>query len=123
MNIVLWIIQSALAMAFLMAGAMKALASRDVLREKIGDWVDEFSSATLKTIGILELLGAFGLILPMVLDIYPVLTSFAAFGLSLSMVGAILVHIKRKEHNKAIFNVILMVLGLSVALGRLMIQS
>lgn len=121
MNIALWIIQSALAMSFLMAGGMKAFASKDLLREKIGDWVDQYSSAALKSIGILELLGAFGLILPGVFDLYPVLTPVAALGLSLTMVGAIRVHVKRKENDKMTFNVILMVLALSVALGRFMI--
>lgn len=123
MNIVLWIIQSVLAIAFLMAGAMKAFASKDVLREKIGDWVDQYSSAALKSIGTLELLGALGLILPGVFNLYPILTPLAALGLSLTMVGAIRVHLKRKENDKMIFNVILMVLALSVAAGRFMIQS
>ena len=121
MNITLWIIQSALAIAFFMAGAMKAFASKDVLREKIGDWVDQYSSAALKSIGTLELLGALGLILPGVFDLYPILTPLAALGLSFTMVGAIRVHLKRKENDKMIFNVILMVLALSVAVGRFMI--
>jgi len=123
MNITLWIIQSALAIAFFMAGAMKAFASKDVLREKIGDWVDQYSSAALKSIGTLELLGALGLILPGVFDLYPILTPLAALGLSFTMVGAIQVHLKRKEIDKMKFNAILMILALSVAAGRFMIQS
>ena len=63
MNTALWIVQALLAIAFLMAGAMKTFQPKEKLAEKMG-WVEDFSQGQIRTIGILEILGALGLILP-----------------------------------------------------------
>ncbi len=119
MNTILWIIQGILAAMFLMAGMMKVAQSKDALREKVGGWVDDFKDGQIKLIGFLEILGALGLILPMLLDILPLLTSVAAIGLILTMVGAARVHLKRKEMKNVIMNVMLLILAAIVAYGRL----
>ena len=51
-------------------------------------WAQDFSQGTVRLIGLVEILGAAGLVLPMMLDIYPWLTHFAAAGLALLMIGA-----------------------------------
>ena len=61
------------------------------------DWVDDFSDGQVKGIGVLELLGALGLVLPWALGIAKVLTPVAAVGLALVMVGAVVTHVRRKE--------------------------
>lgn len=96
MSIALWIVQSLAAIVFLMAGVMKATQPKEKLAEtERMAWVERFSSGQLRTIGILEILGAIGLILPALTGILPWLTPVAAIGLALIMVGAIITHVRR----------------------------
>ena len=119
MNVILWIVQGLLALMFLMAGAMKVSKPKKVLREKLGDWVDQYSDLSLKLIGLAELLGAIGLILPMAMGFLPILTPLAAIGLAMTMVGAMKVHYDRKEKSKVTTNIVLMLLAVFVVFGRL----
>ncbi len=120
MNIALWIVQILLAIAFLMAGFMKATQSKESLIEKTEKmaWVEDFSPGTIKYIGILEILGAIGLVLPAVTGILPMLTPLAAAGLALTMVGAAVVHIRRKEYSGLVGNLVLFLMAAFVAYGR-----
>jgi len=119
MNLTIWIIQGLLATAFLMAGIMKLIMPKNNLKEKIGGWVDEYKESQIKLIGLVEVVGAFGLVLPMLLHVIPILTPIAAFGLVLTMVGAAQTHFKRKE--SIMSNIVLLVLGILVIIGRLFI--
>ena len=83
MNRVLWIAQGVLALVFLFAGGMKLITPVDVLAAQ-GPFPGEF----VRFIGVCEVLGAFGLILPMLLTIRPALTALAALGLVVIMAGA-----------------------------------
>ena len=62
--------------------------------------------------------GAIGLIVPPLVHILPVLTPLAALGLAVVMVGAIVVHGRRKEYPNVAVNVVLLGLALFVAWGR-----
>tara|TARA_R110002074_G_scaffold213250_1_gene382888 strand:+ start:168 stop:503 length:336 start_codon:yes stop_codon:yes gene_type:complete len=104
---------------FLMAGAMKLSKSKKELREKLGGWVDQYTDISIKLIGLAELLGAVGLILPMAIGVLPILTPLAAIGLAMTMVGAMKVHYERKEKSKVITNIVLMLLAVFVVIGRL----
>jgi putative oxidoreductase len=117
MNTIIWIIQVVLSIAFLIAGFIKLIMPKDRLREKIGVWVDDFSDSRLKLIGFLEVLGAFGLILPMTFNILPFLTPLAACGILFAMMGAVNLHMKRKE--SVVTNVVLLLLAALVIEGRL----
>lgn len=119
MNVILWIVQGLLALMFLMAGAMKLSKPKKDLREKLGDWVDQYSDLSIKLIGLAELLGAIGLILPIAIGFFPLLTPLAAIGLAMTMVGAMKVHYERKEKSKVITNIVLMLLAVFVVIGRL----
>ncbi len=121
MNITIWIIQGLLSAAFLMAGMMKLVISKNKVKDKVGEWVNDFRVSQIKLIGLAEVLGAIGLILPMLLHIIPVLTPIAAFGLVITMIVAARTHLKRKE---SIFsNIVLLLLGVLVIIGRLFISS
>lgn len=96
MNIALWIIAGILAFAFAGAGVMKMTASTDDLFEKM-PWVEDFSAQQVRAIGGVEVLGAIGLILPPLVDILPLLAPVAATGLTLTMIGAAVVHLRRGE--------------------------
>jgi DoxX-like family len=50
----------------------------------------------IKVVGLLEVLGAFGLILPALLNIYPVLSAISALCLSLTMIVAGRINYKLK---------------------------
>lgn len=118
MIIALWIVQGLLAAAFLMAGGMKLMQPKEKLAENMG-WVEDFSANTIKGIGLLEVLGAIGLILPWALTIFPILTGLAAVGLVLAMIGAAITHLRRGETQMLVPNVVLGLLAAFVAYGRL----
>ncbi len=117
MNTALWIAQGLLAAAFLMAGMMKVVKSKDELAERMA-WVEGFSEPMIKVIGGLEVLGAIGLILPGVTGIAPVLVPLSAVGLALTMVGAFIVSIRSGETREAVMNVALFAMSVFVAWGR-----
>lgn len=118
MNIALWIVQGLLAVAFLMAGGMKMAQPKEKLAQNMA-WVEDFSQNAVRTIGLLEVLGAIGLILPLALKIWPVLTGVAAIGLVLTMIGAAITHARRGEMPMLVPNIVLGALAAFVAVGRL----
>ena len=117
-NIVLWIIASLLAAAFLAAGLMKLSQPKEKLVTSGMGWAADFSAGTIKTLGGLEVLAAVGLILPAALNIAPVLVPLAALGLVIVMIGAIVTHGRRRETQSIIMNVVLLVLATVVVWGR-----
>jgi uncharacterized membrane protein YphA (DoxX/SURF4 family) len=124
MDIVLWIVQGLLAFAFLMAGVMKWMQTREKLMENPAmAWTEDFSQNQLRGIGALEIAAAIGLILPMALDILPFFTPLAALGLVLLMIGAALTHYRRNETQPIMINTVLGLLALFVLIGRLFIES
>lgn len=118
MDTALWVVQGLLALAFLGAGSMKIMRSREELAPRMA-FVEDFSDNAVRAIGVLEVAGAIGLILPMLLDILPVLTPLAAAGLVLTMIGAAVVHFRRSEMQNIAPNVVLGALALFVVWGRL----
>lgn len=119
MNIALWIAQIILAIIFAIAGFTKVSKRREDVARKLGAWVSDFSQLQIKLIGTVELLGAIGLILPQWTGVLPVLTPVAAIGLILTMIGAAMTHIRRKEFSDVPMTIILFALAAFVAYGRL----
>lgn len=117
MNIALWIVQGLLVVMFLMSGAMKVMRPKEELAERM-PFVKDFSSGAVKTIGILEVLGAIGVVLPWATGILPWLTPVAAIGLVLTMIGAAITHFRRGEFPNIGMNVMLLLLAAFVAYGR-----
>jgi len=116
MNIVLWIVAGLLAAAFLGAGVLKLVRPREQLQASGMGWVEGFSATAIKGIGLAEVLGAVGLILPAVTGIAPILVPLAATGLLVTMIGAVVVHVRR--HESFVPPLVLGVLALVVAVGR-----
>ena len=117
MNVFLWIVQVILAALFGLAGLMKSTQPTDKLAPKL-PWVEDFAPNTVRFIGIVELLGAIGLILPAATGIVPILTPIAATGLAITMVLAVAIHARRKEPSGVVLTAILLVLTAFVAWGR-----
>lgn len=118
MNVVLWVIAIVLAVAFFAAGLMKLVQPKEKLAASGMGWADDYSAGAVKLIGALEVLAALGLVLPAALDIVPVLVPLAALGLVLVMIGAVVVHARRKETPPIAINAVLLVLAAVVAWGR-----
>lgn len=116
MNIALWIVQVLLAVLFLAAGVMKAFQYEQV-KERMA-WAKDVSKGTVTFIGIAEILGAVGLILPALFGIATWLVPTAALGLAVIMVLAAAFHAQRRENQSIVINVVLLVLAAFVAYGR-----
>jgi len=118
MNVFVWIIQAVLTFMFVMVGAMKLMMPKEKMQDKMG-YVEDFTQGQINGIGVLEVLGAMGLILPMAFNILPILTPLAAIGLALTMVGAFLTHLRRGEIvPMGIMNIMLFVMAIFVATYR-----
>ncbi|MFC5824559.1 DoxX family protein [Nonomuraea insulae] len=117
MNVFLWILQAVLAAMFAMAGVMKSTQPKEKLEPRL-PWAADFSAGTVRLIGIVELAGALGLILPAATGIAPILTPLAASGLAIVMVLAALTHVRRKEPSAIVFNAVLFVAAAVIAWGR-----
>jgi uncharacterized membrane protein YphA (DoxX/SURF4 family) len=117
MEIAVWIIQGILALLFLMAGVMKSTQPKDKLAKSL-PWVNDFPLQTVRFIGISELLGAVGIIVPQLTGIYTLLTPIAAIGLVVIMVLAASHHIRKREYKEVAFNITLLILSAIVAFYR-----
>lgn len=120
MNIVLWIVQALLALGFLMAGFPKLTQPIPSLAKRLS-WAAEIPAWQVRGIGLAEVLGALGLILPGVTGIAPTLTVVAASGLAAVMLGAIIFHLVRREGSHVLTPVVLGLLALVVVYGRLVL--
>lgn len=118
METVLWIMQSLMTLIFLATGLTKVTQQR--LRMAAGPmrWAAEVSDAQFRTIGLLEVLGATGLILPGALGVAPMLVPLAATGLALTMVGAIRTHLRYGETDRLAVPIVLLIMALFVAIER-----
>ena len=96
MSIIFWTVTILDALAFLSAGSIKLMQPKEKL-EPMMKWVVDFNMNTIKTIGLLEVLGAIGLILPRLTNILPWLSSLAAIGLILTLIGGAIIHLRRGD--------------------------
>ncbi|WP_339256596.1 DoxX family protein [Paenibacillus sp. FSL R5-0713] len=117
MDITLWIVQIILAAGFVYSGWMKTI--RIESSRKMWAWVDDVPKSLVVLIGIAELLGALGLVLPWALNIAPLLTPIAAMTLAAVAFLGMLFHIRRSEYRELGVNILFMVLALIVTFGRL----
>lgn len=92
LHIGLWVLQGVLGLAFSMAGAMKLFTPIPELAAQMA-WVNAFPELFVRFVGLSELAGGVGLVLPSALRIQPWLTPLAAGGLALTMVSAVAVHV------------------------------
>jgi len=115
MNLTIWIVQGLLALVMLVSGSLKIVVPREKLAEKL-HWPGTWSDTNVKLLGLAEVLGAVGLIVPGITGILPVLTPIAAVCLAVLMAGAVKTHRDLKEPTAPAF--VLVVLCLVVAAAR-----
>lgn len=114
----LWVAQLALAAMFLMAGFMKLMSSPAEMVTMGMLWAENAPVVLIKFIGLAEVAGGLGMILPAATRIKPELTKLAAAGLAVIMVLAAGLHIVRGEFEVVPMNVILFALAALVIWGR-----
>ena len=117
MNTALWIIQVLLLLLYATAGSLKVFATAKA-RESMS-WVKRHPDGFVRLVGGSELLGALGLVLPLLTGVLAILTPLAAIGLSLVQLLAILTeHVPHKEYSFIPLNALLFALSVFVAVGR-----
>ena len=117
MNTALWVTQILLALAFGMAGWLKASKPKTELQDRL-TWMEDFPQSSIRLIGLAELLAAVGLILPAASGFLPILTPLAATGLAVLMVLAMVVHARRRQSQAIAINAVLLAMSLFVMWGR-----
>ncbi len=116
MNVALWVVQGLLALGFIALGSMKVFAYEKykALTEK--GRPSGISRGLATFIGIAELAGGVGIVLPMAANITPFLTLWAAVGLSAIMLLAIAFHLRR--HESPVPPAVIFLLAVFVVYGR-----
>ncbi len=118
MLIAVWIVSGVLALAYLGSGGMKAFRPLSALAEPM-PYTKDLPAWVTRAIGVAEVLGAIGLIVPVLTGILPILTPIAASGLALIQLAAIIFHFVRKEAEpRLLVNVLLLAAALFVAIAR-----
>ena len=119
MNIILWILQILLGLLFLFAGGTKLVMSGEALAQQMASTNSVMLPvAFIKFIGLVEVLGGLGLILPGLTKIRRSLTPLAAVGLTIVMIGAVVLTVMGPGLGMAIVPLVVLILCAVVAYGR-----
>ncbi|MGI5273415.1 DoxX family protein [Nonomuraea sp. CA-218870] len=119
MDLALWTAAGLLAAVALAGGITKTFVPREKLAAAPGGgWTGDASAGFVKSLGVLELLAAVGLILPAVLGIAPVLVPVTAVCWVLLMIGAMITHGRRGEYALSMLNVVYLGIAAFIAWGR-----
>ena len=113
MTYALWIVQVLLALVFVFAGGMKLVLPLEQLAGPVS-----LPGPFLRFIGLAELLGGVGLILPAALRLRPGLTPLAAAGLVIIMIGATVITLGAGEIGAALTSIVVGLLAAFIAYGR-----
>ncbi len=118
MNISLWIMQILLALWFLFAGGIKLVMSAEAMEKNAPPNTIHLPGMFIKFIGVCEVLGAFGLVLPGLTKIQRGLTPLAALGLLIIMIGAVVLTVMGPGFGAAIPALVTGIVCAFVAYGR-----
>lgn len=92
-----WIVAGLVALVYLGAGATKVVRPQPALQAAGMGWTENVPAPAIKLLGVAEVLGAAGLLLPLILDIATPLSPIAGACLTVLMAGAVVVHRRRGE--------------------------
>lgn len=118
MNTILWVLQALIATIFLYSGINKSIYSEQKLVAKGQTGVDGLPFALIRFIGISEILGAIGMIAPLLFNILPILTTISTICLAIIMIPAGIIHYKRHEPKNVLTNCILFLICGFIVYGR-----
>jgi len=114
MKVAYWVIAGLLAAIYGFGGLKKLVQSQDQLRPMMG-WVDAMPMSRVRMIGLVEVLGAVGVIVPALTGVAPGVAVAAAIGLALIQIGAFRLHLSRHELTDLPLNSVLLVLAAAAA--------
>ena len=117
MNIAIWLVQVLVAIFFLFNGFMKTFLPIADLSNQV-PWVLDIPEALVRFIGIVEISGGLGVVLPAITRILPWVAVVASGGLGIHMFLAVVFHISRGEFPNIILPVIILALAAIIAYGR-----
>jgi hypothetical protein len=124
MDLALWIAAGLLAVVALAGGFSKTFVSREKLAAAPGgEWTGDAGPGFVRTLGVLELLAAVGLVLPAVTGIAPVLVPVTATCWVLLMIGAMITHVRYGGYRFVVLNLAYLAVAAFVAWGRFGPQS
>jgi uncharacterized membrane protein YphA (DoxX/SURF4 family) len=112
-NATLWVVQVLLAVVYLLSGSMKLIMPIEEMTKDV-----PLPGAFLRFIGVAEILGGLGLVLPWLLGIRPHLTPLAAAGLTIIMIGATAITVATMGLAMALIPLTVGILVAFVAYGR-----
>lgn len=119
MDLALWIAAGLLALVALAGGVSKTFVPKAKLAAHDGGlWTEDASVGFVKTLGVLELLAAMGLILPAVVDIAPVMVPVTAVCWVLLMIGAMIIHGRLGQFGLVALNSVYLAIAAFIAVGR-----
>ena len=117
MLVFLWVAEIVMALLYFGLGVMRLVQPYPKL-VRVLRWPADFPAWAVKLIGVAEILGAVGLLLPAATDVAPVLTPIAASALAVMMALAVAVHLRRGERHRVALPAILGLVNIFVAIGR-----
>ena len=121
MNIALWIVAGVFGIAYVAGGIIKLTMPYEKYAAKLG-WPEDFTPGNVRFMGVVEILGGLGLVLPGLVDIAPVLVPVAASCMALYMAGAITERLRRGEYKELLGDLLFLAAMIFVAWGRFAIE-
>ncbi|MCO5995959.1 DoxX family protein [Actinoallomurus rhizosphaericola] len=119
MNLALWIAAGLLAAVALLGGVTKSFVPKERLAAQHGgEWTRHASAGFVRTLGVLELLAAAGLVLPAVVGVAPVMVPVTAVCWILLMIGAMTTHGRLGQYRLVLLNLAYLAVAVFIAWGR-----
>lgn len=117
MNIALWIVAGLFGVAYVAGGIIKLTMPYEKYAAKL-HWPEDFTPGNVRFMGMVEVLGGIGLVLPALVGVAPILVPIAASGMALYMAGAITERLRRGEYKELAGDLLFLAAMLFVAWGR-----
>lgn len=117
MNVALWIVAGVFAFGYVAGGIIKLTWPHERYAAKL-HWPADFTPRNVKFMGVVEVLGGAGLVVPGLVDVAPELVPVAASGMALYMAGAVTERIRRAEYKELLGDLVFLGAMLFVAWGR-----
>lgn len=117
MNIALWIVAGLFGSGYIVGGIIKQAWSYERYAAA-QHWPEDFTPGNVRFMGVVELTGGIGLILPGLLDVATVLVPIAGSGMALYMAGAVTERVRRREHKELLGDLVFLAAMFFVAWGR-----
>lgn len=115
-NVLLWVLQVVMGVYFVLVGISHFIVPEGLPAQM--EWMYELSDTLHIIVGIAEIAGGLGLILPSLTRIRPELTVYAAGGLVLVMIGAVIYHAGRGESQSIVTNILIAAIVAFIGYGR-----